>query len=304
MAEVTQLICYPVKGCAGVSLSHSTVDWTGLTHDRSFMVVGLDGTFFSQRRHREMAVIKAEIIKAEVTKAGMISEEAILRLSAPEADSLDVEISATGECRDVSVFTWQGKGLDQGNQAADWFSSVLGEHCRLVKVPRDHQRLTSGLTPGTTGFSDGHAVLVVSDASLNSLNQRSETLRARPVPMDRFRPNIVLSGWRTPHREDEIREMGIGSAEFGFAKVCVRCAVPMVDQLTGQRTGVEPIRTLATYRRTDKGVIFGMKAAVTRTGQLSVGDRVMVHSWAGPVSSADAAEPPLIAIASDPAVTG
>ena len=294
MAEVSSLIYYPVKGCAGISVSQATVEWTGLAYDRAFMVVGPDGVFFSQRRHRVMATIRAEVV----------SHGTALRLSAPEMDIVEIAVSSAGAARDVSVFTWSGKGIDQGDQAADWFSTVLGTPCRLVKVPDDHHRQTSGLVTGSAGFSDGHAILVTSTASLALLNERIADTGAAPISMDRFRPNVVVSGWAQPHSEDRIRDMRIGSAEFGFAKVCVRCSVPLVDQQTGLRSGVEPIRTLARYRRTDKGVIFGMKAAVTRTGQLSIGDKVIVHSWAELTPSAAAIEPPFTAIATVPEETG
>ena len=102
------------------------------------------------------------------------------------------------------------------------------------------------------------------------------------VPMDRFRPNVVVDGWTEPHVEDQVREMSIGDADLAFAKLAIRCAVTLVDQRTGARAGPEPLRTLADYRRvTDKGVAFGAKFSVLRTGQLTVGDELGVHRWAG-----------------------
>ena len=172
----------------------------------------------------------------------------------------------------------------------------------LVGVAPDHKRVTSGRTSGTAAFADGHALLVASESSLDGLNARILERGAEPVPMDRFRPNIVVSGWPEPHTEDEVREMAAGTAKFGYAKQCVRCTVPMVDQETGAEAGPEPIRTLATYRRhPDGGVTFGMTAAVLRAGQVAVGDAVIVHSWAGPSPSTAAAEPPLTATARRPA---
>jgi hypothetical protein len=165
--------------------------------------------------------------------------------------------------------------------AADWFSEVLGEPSRLVGLPPGHLRTSNGEHPGLVGFADAHALLVTSLASLDGLNERILAKGAEPVPMDRFRPNIVISGWSEPHTEDLVRVMAIGDAEFGYAKLCVRCAVPMVDQDTGHRAGPEPIRSLARYRRDpDGGVTFGVKAVVLRSGTISVGDEVSVGRWA------------------------
>jgi len=141
--------------------------------------------------------------------------------------------------------------------------------------------VSGGEIEGLVGFADAHALLVTSLASLDGLNERILARGAEAVPMARFRPNIVISGWPEPHTEDQVRRMSIGDAEFGYAMVCVRCAVPMVDQDTGRKAGPEPIRSLAQYRRDpDGGVTFGMKAVVLRPGTLSVGDDVLVGQWA------------------------
>jgi uncharacterized protein YcbX len=154
--------------------------------------------------------------------------------------------------------------------------------------------VADGETPGTAGFADGHAVHILSESIVDQLNERIAAGGVQPVPMERFRPNIVVSGWGEPHIEDHARTMTID----GYAKLCVRCSVPMVDQ----KTGPEPIRTLAGYRRgPGGGVIFGSKAAVTTPGQLAVGAEVIVHSWAGSTRSSSAAEPPFTATESRPA---
>jgi uncharacterized protein YcbX len=141
--------------------------------------------------------------------------------------------------------------------------------------------VSGGETEGLVGFADAHALLVTSLASLDGLNERILAKGAEAVPMARFRPNIVIGGWPEPHTEDQVRRMTIGDVELGYAKECVRCAVPMVDQDTGRRAGPEPIRSLAQYRRhPDGGVTFGMKAVVLRPGAVSVGDAVTVQRWA------------------------
>jgi uncharacterized protein YcbX len=270
MAKVARLMYYPVKGCAGTSVRTAEVTMAGLAQDRAFMAVAPDGRFHSQRRHPVMAVIRPVLLDGGRR----------LTLSAPGVEDLHIEVAFDGPRHEVSTFSWQGKGLDQGPVAADWFSTVLGERAVLVGVSPDHHRVTGGETAGTAAFADGHALLVASETSLDTLNERIAARGAEPVPMDRFRPNIVLSGWAEPHTEDRVRSMTAGGAGIGYAKLCVRCAVPMIDQESGRKDGPEPIRTLASYRLDPEGgVTFGMKAAVTRPGQVSVGDEVIVHSW-------------------------
>lgn len=290
MARIARLTYYPVKGCAGTDVQAAEVTPAGLANDRVFQVVAPDGDFRSQRRYPILAAVKPRIAKDRLT------------LSAPNQEDLELEIRREGDRHPGSTFSWQGEGIHQGPEAAEWFSDLLKIPSVLIGVAPDHERITSGETPGTAAFADGHALLIASESSLDGLNERIASKGGEPVPMNRFRPNVVISGWAEPHREDEVREMAAGTARFGYAKPCVRCTVPMVDQETGDKAGPEPIRTLATYRRhPDGGVTFGMKAAVLETGQVAVGDAVIVHSWAGPSPSTAAAEPPLTATASRPA---
>jgi uncharacterized protein YcbX len=290
MARIARLTYYPVKGCAGTEVPAAEVTPAGLAHDRVFQVVAPDGDFRSQRRYPVLASVRPRILGEK------------LALSAPAQEDLVIDIRSDGPRHPASTFSWHGEGIHQGTEAAEWFSDLLKVPSTLVGVAPDHERVTSGQTPGTAAFADGHALLVASESSLDTLNERIASGQGEPVPMDRFRPNIVISGWPAPHTEDEVREMTAGTAKFGYAKQCVRCTVPMVDQETGTKAGPEPIRTLATYRRhPDGGVTFGMKAAVLRAGQVAVGDAVIVHSWAGPSPSTAAAEPPLTATASRPA---
>ncbi|CAL9522129.1 putative protein YcbX [Nocardiopsis dassonvillei] len=268
MARISELVHYPVKGCAGVSLDTAELTAAGLRHDRSFMVVDGAGDFRSQRKDPRMALIRPE--------AG----EGVLRLAADGIEPLTVEVDPGGPRLDVTLHGLPFVGVDQGAEAAAWLSEVLGAPSRLVRVPDDHGRRTGGLTPGTSGFADSTAVLMASQASLDLLNGRILERGAEPVPIRRFRPNIVVSGWAEPHTEDRVRAVRLGTAELGYAKVCIRCAVTTVDQETGEKRGPEPLRSLAGYRRADEGgVSFGAKFAVTRPGVLAVGDELDVTAW-------------------------
>jgi uncharacterized protein YcbX len=270
MATVSALNYYPIKGCAGVTVDHAVVTETGLVHDRSFVVTDPDGTALTQRELSRLAVIRAQVLH-EGTK---------LALSAPDAGDLMVDVRVDGPTRGVRVHRWHGRALDQGDDVAEWLAEVLGTPTRLLRVARGHHREGSGETPGVIGFADSTALTIASLSSLDELNSRILDRGAEPVPMNRFRPNIVVSGWPEPHTEDRARRLEVGTVTIAYGKRDVRCVVTMVDQLTGTRADPEPIRTLASYRRDpDGGVAFAMKAAVVKPGELAIGDEVHVTEW-------------------------
>jgi uncharacterized protein YcbX len=271
VASVAALTYYPVKGLAGVSVDSAEVTSTGLRHDRSFMLVQPDGTFLSQRVVPSMAPLRVAVLGDT------------LRLSADGADDLEVPILYDGKRRDVSLFKkWFGAGVIQDPAADEWFSERLGQPAALVRVTPEHERPGWGVHKGMTGFGDAHALLITSLSSLDGLNARIVESGGEAIPMNRFRPNIVVSGWDEPHTEDHVLRASAGSVELGYSARSIRCAVPTVDQATGRKSGPEPTRTLATYRRQSDyggGVSFGMKAAVLASGTISVGEEILVHEW-------------------------
>jgi MOSC domain-containing protein len=272
MARVSELRYYPVKGLAGVSVDAAEVGVTGLRHDREFMLVNpADGVFLSQRVLPPMAAVHARV------------EDDRLVLSAEGYDDAEVGVCTDGPRRDVSLFNkWFGAGIDQGEAAQKWCSAVLGRPAALVRVTPEHDRDGWGLYPGKTGFGDAHAILMTSLSSLDGLNQRILDSGGDPIPMDRFRPNVVITGWPDPHTEDRVRRATIGEVELGHSTRAIRCAVPTVDQATGRKSGPEPTRTLATYRREPAlggGVSFGAKYAVLTSGRIAVGDEITVDDW-------------------------
>lgn len=268
-ALVSELISYPVKGCAGVSSSETVLTYAGLAHDRGFMVVDENGTFRSQRRDPRLACIRPAIDTGGER----------LTLRAPGFEDMRIAVDLDSPRQEVDLFGGKYRGIDQGEAPAEWLSSVLGSASRLVRVPPEHDRVTDGRMPGTSGYADSSAVHAISLATLNELNRR---LPGPSMPMSRFRPNIVIDGWDEPHLEDRAHRMVIGNAELGYAKLAIRCAVTMVDQRSGEKSGPEPLRTLATYRRAAAGgVAFGAKFSVLRPGKLAVGDALTVPIWTG-----------------------
>ena len=270
-AKVSALNYYPVKGLAGVSVEHAEVTPTGLLHDRNFMLVDPEGTFLSQRTVPAMAPLRVAVRGDS------------LRISADGADDLEVPIRYDGKRRDVSLFnSWFGAGVVQDPAADEWFSERLGRPMALVRVTPEHDRPGWGVHKGQTGFGDAHALMITSHSSLDGLNERIVEHGGDAIPMNRFRPNLVIAGWDEAHTEDRVLRASAGQLEFGYACRSIRCAVPTVDQATGQKAGPEPTRTLATYRRQPDyggGVSFGMKAAVLKPGTIHVGDEILVHDW-------------------------
>ncbi|MCK2238778.1 MULTISPECIES: MOSC N-terminal beta barrel domain-containing protein [unclassified Crossiella] len=270
MARVLELNYFPIKGCAGVSVPDALVNPAGLSYDRSFMVVSPEGVFRSQRRDPRLALVCPQVLGGGE----------VLRLSAEGFESVDVVVDAVGPRRPVEMFGDPYRAIDQGEVAAAWLSAVVGDPCRLVRVPPEHDRATDGLTPGTSGFADSSAVHLLSVDSLAGLNERMVAAGAVALPMARFRPNIVVDGWADPHAEDGLRRLRIGDVELGYTKLAIRCAVTTVDQESGVKRGPEPLRSLAKYRRAAQGgVAFGVKFAVLRSGKLSVGDELSVLEW-------------------------
>lgn len=264
MVTVSALSFYPVKGCAGVSVERAEVTAAGLKHDRRFVFVTPDGTFRCQRTTQALATIRPAVVH----------DGAKLTLAAPGVADLTLDVLPDGPRVPVILHKiWALEGVDQGDDVADWASEVLGQPVRLVRAAPDFDRQVDE-HHGQVGFADSTALHATSLASLDDLNARILERGAEPVPMERFRPNLVLAGV-DPYGEDNLTRLTIGDAVLRYVKPDIRCRVTMTDQVTGEMVGPEPIRTLAGYRRVpDGGVSFGIKLAVDRPGVISVGDEI------------------------------
>lgn len=271
MTVIAALISYPIKGCAGVSLNRATLEATGLPQDRAFMVVDERGVARTQRRDPRLATVRPAVS----------GDGRSLVVRAPGGAELNVEVDVDSARRDVEMFGTPLLGIDQGDEVAAWFSGALGAPSRLVRVPPERRRVADGWVPGPSHYADSSAVHLISQASFDDLNVRLAARGEPPAPWERFRPNIVVTGWSEPHLEDRVRWLTAGSAKLAYAKLAIRCAVPMVDQSTGTKDGPEPLRTLATFRRASRGgLAFGIKLSVVEPGELAVGDVARVDSWA------------------------
>jgi uncharacterized protein YcbX len=263
MPTITTLTLYPIKSCAGIALQAATVTAAGLSHqhahDREWMVVDSDGRFLSQRSHPAMALITPALQVGAMT----VQAPGMPPLLIPTAP-LDRAQAAS-----LAVTIWDDNlgAHDCGEDAAGWFSHVLGQSCKLVRFDPTARRLASKKwtldADAPTRFADGYPVLLISQGSLDDLNRRLQAQGRAPLPMNRFRPNIVIDGVDA-FEEDFLAAIQAGAASLQPVKPCTRCPMPAIDQATGE-VGPDPMDILMTYRanpRVDGAVTFGVNMIV------------------------------------------
>ncbi|MFL6118466.1 MOSC domain-containing protein [Actinophytocola sp.] len=207
--------------------------------------------------------------RSDSAKGGVLFIDEAYALSR-EDDGGDSGREAIDTLVKLDVEKWPGTGIDQGDDVARWLGDVLGRPARLVREPA---RAARARRPDPT------TVPITTESSLDLLNTHIQRRGASAVPMTRFRPNIVITGWPAPHTEDRVHHMTIGTTGVGFSELAIRCAMTMTDQATGHRRGPEPLRTLADYRREPDGVSFGLKATVLTPGHIATNDPVTVTAW-------------------------
>jgi uncharacterized protein YcbX len=260
--SLTGIHYYPVKSLRGLSPHRHAVTRLGLANDRRWMLIDADHRFVTQREHSALALVAAELRGEDlvITAPGCSP----LVLPPPKDDGPGVQVTV-----------WQDRvtALDTGDVARRWFSDYLGIPVRLVYFPDAELRQVDPAyaRPGdATAFSDGFPFLLISEASLAELNRRLEV----PLPMRRFRPNLVVAGCE-PFAEDRWRRIRVGAIEFRVVKPCSRCAITTIDPETAERSP-EPLRTLVTFRRRDKKVYFGQNLIHDGVGTLQLGDTLEV----------------------------
>ena len=257
---------YPVKGLKGIELRQARATERGLEHDRRFMVVDEEGVFLTQRDHPQMATIWTDI------------DDGRLTLAAPDMGEVSVPLVPDAPAS-MKVQVWRSvvDAAHVSNPADAWLSECLGLACQLVYMPDASRRFSNPDYAGEgrqVGFADGDAYLVTGEASLADLNRRLAERGHPALPMNRFRPNLVVAG-AAPYAEDGWKDVRIGGAVLRAAKPCGRCQVTTTDQATGVVAGPEPLATLSTYRdSTEFGVMFGMNCVTVQPGTLRVGDPV------------------------------
>jgi len=262
LPTLSSLHVYPLKGAGGFSPSAWEVDDRGFRYDRRWMLVDPAGDFITQRDEPRLSLVRTRI------------EPPHLVLDAPAMPEIRLALAPLGG-RAMTVQVW-GQLVEAwlpDTKADQWISEYLARPCGIAHMPEDATRPISpdhAAPWREVSFADGFPFLVISQASLDDLNQRIPV----PLPMNRFRPNLVVAG-TAPFAEDGWRRVRIGPLHLDLVKPCERCVVTTTDQATAER-GHEPLRTLATYRRVDGKVMFGQNAIHDATGTIEVGTELEV----------------------------
>ncbi len=302
--HISEINIYPIKSLAGISVEAAMVEERGLRYDRRWMLTTPDGMFFTQREFPRMATLSVWI---EEDGSG-------LGVAADRFGDVFVPMEADSPIRQqVTIWGSVCEGAVYGAALNEWFSDVLGTNCQLVKMPDTSRRdISESFNKGgeVVSFADGYPQLVIGEASLEDLNGRLAANLAelpprhrsgdtppkqggelfKEVPMNRFRPNLVVAG-SDAYAEDDWKRIRIGNAEFRSTKPCARCVMTTVDQSKGEFDGKDPLKTLASYRLakdvmperiaslglTDTAVLFGQNLVGESVGEsISVGDEITV----------------------------
>lgn len=258
--QISELNIYPVKSLRGISVKEAEALEKGFRYDRRWMLTDTNGKFISQREVPELALINTAIIGESLVITS--SESSIMvPLDSHHYSGPREKVQVWDDTVDAQVV---GKNFNE------WFSDVLHRQVWFCFQHESKKREVEKKygADSQVSFADGYPYLFATEASLASLNQKLEN----GVPMNRFRPNMVVAG-SSAFAEDDWRRLAIGEAVFHCLKPCGRCQIITIDQATAE-PGKEPLKTLASFRKNEAKVLFGMNAVAERQGLVRVGDVV------------------------------
>lgn len=244
-------------------MAQGQVEERGFRYDRRWMLVDETGRFVSQREFANLALLQVEV-----------GEDALFIFhKADENERLQIPL-ARAEGKELLVTIWDDEVTAKvvNEESGKWFSEFLGFEVDLVVMPENSRRAVDpryAVHKESVSFADGMPYLFIGQSSLDDLNSRLN----HPVPMDRFRPNLVFSGGE-PFFEDQLRKVQIGGVTFQLIKPCARCVMTTVDQKTGEK-GKEPLKTLSSYRTVNNKVMFGQNAVALNLGSVKIGDELI-----------------------------
>ncbi len=229
------------------------------------MLVDSNNCFLSQRTLPEMALLQVELSDTGLIVHHKIhnKETVAIPLTVEPKEKISVQVWSD-RCEAV----WVGRYVDE------WFSDMLGLNCRLVYMPDSSKREVDekyARNREVTSLSDGYPFLIIGQSSLDDLNARLE----EPVPMNRFRPNIVFTGGK-PFQEDTMEYFQINDLKFFGVKKCARCVITTINQDNAIKSR-EPLKTLSTYRQTGQHIYFGQNLLHKGNGTITVGDGILIH---------------------------
>ncbi|QDK38232.1 MOSC domain-containing protein [Bdellovibrio sp. NC01] len=260
--RIEELFIYPIKSARGQAVKDMKITHEGPEGDRQWMLIDENGKFVSQRTVPKLATVEVFNDQAALTVG---FQKMFFKISKNNSFQRKVKVSVWNDTFEAAL---------EPDLYSQGLSQYLGTNCRLVRyAPYSQRRVLSHQADWKpeVRFSDGRPLLLVNTKSLEDLNGRLRT----PVGVDRFRPNIVFQGGQA-FEEESWKKIKIGEVVFSLPKKCARCAIITIDQKTGEKTGAEPLKTLASYRRDDKGVNFGVLWIPENEGQIKIGDTLEV----------------------------
>ena len=264
MYSISQLFIYPIKSLGGIELSAAQLTDRGFQYDRRWMLVDANNGFLTQREYPVMSLLQTAIENNEL----------IIYHKNDSADKVSVPLHPLPkQTNKVKVWDDECDAQYVSESADEWFSKKLLIPCRLVYMPDTEKRKVDehyAQHNEITGFSDGYPLLMIGQASLDDLNSRL----AEPLPMNRFRPNIVFTGGG-PYDEDIMEHIVVNEIDLYGVKLCSRCTVTTIDQVNALKTK-EPLKTFAQYRSMDSKVYFGQNILFKQKGTIQVGDAIRV----------------------------
>ncbi|MBR7826420.1 MOSC domain-containing protein [Actinospica sp. MGRD01-02] len=264
-AHLKSLHIYPVKSCHRVDLESAELEPWGLAGDRRWLVTDAAGRLRTQRELPRMALIRPAYTEGNG-----------LRLTAPGMPDLILPpVSRAAGAAEATVTVWRftGPAAAAGSEADAWVTDFLGLPSRLVRMDDTGARPTDpdySRAEDRVSFADGYPLLLASASSLAALSDWIVEMGGEPVPMTRFRPNLVVEGTE-PWAEDGWKRVSIGGQRFRVVKRCDRCVMTTVDPELGRFAGQQPLKALRKHRREDKAVYFAVNLIPDTVGALRVG---------------------------------
>jgi uncharacterized protein YcbX len=262
--HVSSLYVYPIKGCRAVPVEQVTVEPWGCTGDRRWMVVDETGRYLNQGVRPELARVVASLTDGGVEARTDGMEP--LAVKEPEVGNGNPLVP-------VSVWGSELEAVEAAPEGHEWFSDFLHANVRLVWLDDPARRPPHGTYGTPAALSDGFPLLVTNTASLDSLNDWLAEAGDDPLPMSRFRPNLVVSGAEA-WAEDGWQRLHLPGAELYVTKPCGRCVVTTTDQVTGERRGGQPLKLLGRRRLFGKDLVFGQNLAVASEGVVRTGEPI------------------------------
>lgn len=260
--RISEIWIYPIKSLAGIRLQRAIVKQKGLQYDRRWMLVDTAGRFLTQREHPEMALFRVAIDNRHL-------------IVSRQSESIRLDLSGKPASNFLKVQIWDDEveATEVNPEYSAWFSRHLGIECKLVFFPENSQRDVDpeyALKKEQVSLADAYPFLIIGQSSLDALNKKLEV----PISIKRFRPNFVFTDG-SPHEEDTWRNFKIGTVSFEGIKPCARCVLITVDPETGVK-GIEPLKTISTYRKLNAKVYFGENLLARTDGEVSEGDLIEI----------------------------